>query len=99
MIHLNTITSFGRDKSTPDILKSIAFQLGQTIALQEGKELYTKNQIAACFPNLRHCLSREENVDFEDLQKHLLIFTDFLKIRSLTMKNTLEYNYEDKKDF
>ena len=32
-----------------DVLKSIAFQLGQSISLDEKKELYTKNQIADYF--------------------------------------------------
>jgi len=98
-INLSDIISFGKDKNSPDIIKSIAFQLGQTIALQEGKELYTKNQIAASFPDLRKYLFREENVDLNDLQKWLFTFTEILKTRSALMKNTFEYKYEDENDF
>jgi len=98
-INLSDITSFGKDKNSQDILKSIAFQLGQTIALQEGKELYTKNQIAASFPDLRKYLFREGNVDLNDLQKWLYTFTEILKTRSALMKNTFEYKYEDENDF
>ncbi|MCD0471520.1 hypothetical protein [Flavobacterium sp. JAS] len=98
-IDLNTITSFGKGNAKEDILKSIAFQLGQTIALSEGKELYTKNQIAASFPDLRKYLSREENVDLNDLQKWLSIFVELLKIRMLSMNNTSGHKYEDENDF
>lgn len=98
-IKVSRITSFGKDKSSCDILKSVAFQLGQTIALCEGKELYTKNEIAACFPDLRKYLFREKDATAQDLQKRLLLFVELLKYRSLTMKNTSEYKYEDENDF
>ncbi|TCN58731.1 hypothetical protein D0809_10300 [Flavobacterium circumlabens] len=98
-IKLSAIASFGKEKNSPDSIKSIAFQLGQTIALQEGKEFYTKNQIAASFPDLRKYLSREENVDLNDLQKWLSTFIENLKTRLSLMKNTSEYKYEDENDF
>ncbi|RUT69284.1 hypothetical protein D0817_17450 [Flavobacterium cupreum] len=98
-IKLSAIASFGKEKKSPDSIKSIAFQLGQTIALQEGKEIYTKNQIAASFPDLRKYLSREENVDFNDLQKWLSTFIEIIKTRLSLMKNTSEYKYEDENDF
>lgn len=98
-INLSAIASFGKEKNSPDSIKSIAFQLGQTIALQEGKEFYTKNQIAASFPDLRKYLSREENVDLNDLQKWLSTFIEILKTRLSLMKNTSEYKYEDENDF
>jgi len=44
--------------SDRDILKSIAFQLGQTLALMDGKELYTKKEIARTFPELEPFLYR-----------------------------------------
>ncbi|MFB9076622.1 hypothetical protein ACFFLS_25435 [Flavobacterium procerum] len=91
--------SFGKGKNNHDIIKSIAFQLGQCMALQDNKELYTKNQIADCFPELRKYLFREENVNLNDLQKGLLHFVELLKIRSLNMRNTSEYKYEDENDF
>jgi hypothetical protein len=98
-INLSAIASFEKEKNSPDSIKSIAFQLGQTIALQEGKEFYTKNQIAASFPDLRKYLSREENVDLNDLQKWLSTFIEILKTRLPLMKNTSEYKYEDENDF
>lgn len=94
-LDLTKIVFFGKGKNNTDILKSIAFQLGQCISLLEGKELYTKNQIAENFPELRKYLFRQENVNLNDLQKELLHFVELLKIRSLNMKNTSEYKYED----
>ena len=42
-----------------DRKKSIAFQLGQAIALSGGKELYTKSDLSKTFPVLRPFLYRE----------------------------------------
>ncbi len=41
-----------------DAYKSIAFQLGQSLALLDGEELYTKQEIAQTFPALRPALYR-----------------------------------------
>jgi hypothetical protein len=51
---------FGK-QATPevDIYKSIAFQLGQSIALAEGVELYTKEDIVLHFPVFATVLRRE----------------------------------------
>lgn len=98
-ISLNQITAFGKDKSNENSIKSIAFQLGQTILLYEGKEVYTKNQILTCIPELKKYLLREPNVDLEDLQKCLSEFVELLKIRVVTMKNFSEYKYEDANNF
>ncbi|MBS7254652.1 hypothetical protein [Flavobacterium branchiicola] len=94
-IDLKQLSSFGKNTNLLDIIKSIAFQLGQAISLHEGKELYTKNEIANAFPDLKKYLSREENTDFENLQKWLFSFITILKDRSSKMKNKSEYKYED----
>jgi hypothetical protein len=98
-INLNRITSFGKEKNNENIIKSIAFQLGQTILLHEGKEVYTKNQIANHIPDLRKQLFRDENTDSEILQKWLLIYVELLKKRIVGMKQLSEYKYEDENDF
>lgn len=94
-IDLEQLSSFGKNTNLLDIQKSIAFQLGKAISLHEGKELYTKNEIANAFPDLKKYLSREENTDFENLQKWLFSFITILKNRSSKMKNKSEYKYED----
>lgn len=43
-----------------DLLKSFAFQIGQAIALHEGVELYTKEEVARYFPELEAYLQRKE---------------------------------------
>ncbi|MBB6053113.1 hypothetical protein [Armatimonas rosea] len=50
---------FGKNGTPEDIAKSIAFQLGQAVALSEGVELYTKEALAAHFPALAPALRRE----------------------------------------
>ena len=47
--------------SRVDILKSFAFQIGQALALHNGIELYTKREIADCFPPLAPYLKRQES--------------------------------------
>lgn len=98
-IELKHIDSFEKDKNNLDSIKSIAFQLGQSISLHDGKELYTKNEIANAFPDLKKYLFREENTDFGNLQQWLLNFVMILKTRSFEMKNKEEYKYEDENKF
>ena len=47
--------------SIPSVYKTIAFQIGQTLGLIEGKEYYTKNDIAKEFPLLKDSLYRIES--------------------------------------
>lgn len=62
-----------------DMLKVIAFQIGQGLGLLEGKELYTKSTIAKEYPLLKPFLYREDNLDFLSLNKMLQIYTYELK--------------------
>jgi len=94
VIDLNTFSATEKTDSKA-VLKAIAFQLGQSIALSEGQELYTKSEIGSYLPDLRKYLYREENVDLEPLQKVLLLFIALLKNRITTMKNLSEYKYEE----
>jgi hypothetical protein len=50
---------FGKNGLPDDIYKSIAFQLGQVLALAEGVELYTKEDLIAHFPAFGSSLRRE----------------------------------------
>jgi len=43
-----------------DYLKTMSFQLGQTLALMNGDELYTKKEIYKTFPELKSMLLRED---------------------------------------
>lgn len=57
-----------------DIKKMLAFQIGQSLALFEGKEVYTKSDIGAIYPALKPYLNRELNTNFTDLQSYLVRF-------------------------
>ncbi len=59
-IDLSNITELG-EKSVDwiDYLKSMSFQIGQSLALLNGKELYSKEDIASYFPNLEDMLYRK----------------------------------------
>jgi hypothetical protein len=60
---------FGAEKLSVDAYKSIAFQLGQCLALIEGEELYSKSAISTYFPVLEPYLKRMKTTDFAALHK------------------------------
>lgn len=64
----------GKNMAFEDYLKTLAFQLGQTLALLEGVELYTKESIEAHFPALGPFLkrTRDDLSILEDFKKKLL---------------------------
>lgn len=92
-IDLATITDFGKSQNAIDIFKSIAFQIGQSVALHNGTEYYTKSQIAESFPELRNYLAREVNSDLSKLQFGLLKYIEILEIRATKMNCLEEYEY------
>ncbi|WP_420575066.1 hypothetical protein [Kordia sp.] len=77
-IELKNYTDFGKHGSVIEIYKSMAFQLGMTIALMNDIELYTKEEIIATFPELEHYILRKEQ-NSEVLQKHLKLFITMVK--------------------
>ncbi|WP_157560128.1 hypothetical protein U8527_19900 [Kordia algicida OT-1] len=72
-IQLKNYTDFGKHGSVIEIYKSMAFQLGMTLALLKGIEVYTKEGIIEIFPELENYLMRKEE-NSEALQKHLQLF-------------------------
>lgn len=71
-----------------DLLKSMAFQLGQGMGLHCGVELYTKADIASHFPELHPCLYRQA----EDLGGLQTVCDAYLQILSQTETKTLPDN-------
>lgn len=59
-IRLVEYSDFGKHGTPIEIYKSIAFQLGQTLALFDNNEVYTKESIAEVYPTLTSYLYREE---------------------------------------
>jgi hypothetical protein len=58
-VDLATPLDFGKNGPPEDAYKSIAFQLGQAVALADGEELYTKEEIRRVFPFLEPSLYRK----------------------------------------
>lgn len=52
-----------------EVLKTIAFQLGQTMALIYGIELYTKSEVAHCYPFLKQYLYRQKNSHLKEIEE------------------------------
>jgi hypothetical protein len=93
-IDLTTIDWSNSKMALEDIKKMLAFQIGQTLALFCGQEVYTKNDIALIFPKLKPYLNREKNTGFNDLQSYLMQFNAALKTIITTIKSDYEYKYK-----
>jgi hypothetical protein len=76
-----------------DVKKMLAFQIGQTLALFNRQEVYTKSDIALIFPELKPYLNREKDTDFTVLQGYLGQFNSALKEILPTIKSQFEYKY------
>jgi hypothetical protein len=76
-IDLGDIKELGKTKVTfEDYLKTMAFQLGQTIGLSEGVELYTKESISETYPLLGSFLNRDTTSDLNILNMFKEEFCD-----------------------
>ncbi len=76
LAHYETESALGNTNTIPDFQKTFAFQIGQTLALLEGKEYYTKNEVGAHFPDLQPFLNRNKGLSNEILQQYLDIFIE-----------------------
>lgn len=77
-----------------DFQKTVAFQIGQCLALIQGTELYTKEEIGAFYNDLQPYLYRIANVNNEALTYYLLLLIDKVEGRMSDMKNLYEYRYK-----
>ncbi|MGH1383791.1 hypothetical protein [Kordia sp.] len=77
-IQLEKYTDFGKNGSVIEVYKTLAFQLGMTLALLNNKEVYTKEAIIALFPELENYILRKEQ-NSEALQKHLKLFITLVR--------------------
>lgn len=66
-IDLSKITDFGnKNGSNEDIYKKLVFQMGQTLALSSGFDIYSKSSISGMFPSISKLMNRE-SLNFNDL--------------------------------
>jgi len=72
------VEDFGKTFNKRDILKVYAFQLGQSLGLHDGIELYTKSSISKQYPELRKYLYRED-AEMNDILFYLDKFISKIK--------------------
>lgn len=66
---LNTVP-IGKKESLEDIYKMLAFQMGQTFGVMEGKELYTKESISSNYPFLADFIFRKNTRNLNVLKDY-----------------------------
>lgn len=86
-IDIDKIVDYEKTTRT-EFFKFLAFQLGQTIGLFEGKELYTKKTVSEEYPKLKKYLYREENTDSKDL-------IDFFNYFIVILESEIKYKQVD----
>jgi len=89
----NEVIDFGKTFNKKDILKVYAFQLGQSLGLHDGVELYTKSSISEQYSGLRKYLYREET-DFTDMLFYLNKFISKIKTYRV-IENEMIVNFCD----
>ena len=85
-IDLSKVQDLGkRNIEWKDYLKSLSFQLAQSLSLVEGVELYTKEDLSDYFPELEPMLMRTGE-DLEILEKYK---KEFIRVSKLRLKNMI----------
>jgi len=73
-------------KAWASYVKLLAFQMGQSLALESGFELYTKHEIGSHFPEMIPHLSRDPSAQLSVLEKFRLKFVNVLENRDFKIK-------------
>ena len=81
-----------KKQNLEDVYKSIAFQFGQSLALMEGVEIYTKKELITFYPELEPFINRIEEANLSILSSYYLIFAQ--KLIELKTKFVHEYESE-----
>jgi len=91
-IDLSKINDLGQNSGLGwvDYLKSMTFQIGQSLALIDGIEIYTKEEIADKYPDLSEMLYRTGQ-NLSVLEKYKNEFIRKCKIHMKSMKTFDEY--------
>ncbi|VXB85240.1 conserved hypothetical protein [Flavobacterium sp. 9AF] len=89
-IDFNEIEDFGKGSNPLDLKKSLAFQLGQTLALYDNKEAYTKDEVATFYPELAIYLRRDSNTTMRSIQKYIHLFIHAVESEIPKMEHTTE---------
>lgn len=92
-IRLNNFDELGKNGGVVEFYKTVAFQLGQTLALMAGDELYTKAAVANYYPSLAPYLWRDKTITVDRLQAFLQQFVLEAQKMLPQFKNLYEYRY------
>ncbi len=82
------------EQNDVDLKKILAFQIGQAMALDNGIELYSKDEIGNHYITLKPYLNRELRTSMEDLNIHLSMFLDKLIVKKASMDIKIEYKFQ-----
>lgn len=106
-LDLTTIdfNNLGKRMNGPDMLKVIAFQLGQSLGLLEGYEFYTKSSVANHYKDLKPFLYRQD-ADKTILNDFIAVLVDYLekipvleleekKVKFLNIGKTVDLKHEN----
>jgi hypothetical protein len=76
-LNLSEIVFSSKEKNLKeDIYKVITFQMAQTLALLEGKEIYTKKEAISLYPDLATYLLRNQNSSLHLLENFFVQFSN-----------------------
>ena len=89
-INLSDIKDISKNIEWNSYLKTMSFQLSQTISLMNGIELYTKEELSLEYPELAGMIERN-NENLNILDKYKNIFINLCKKRIPFMKTYDEY--------
>lgn len=88
--------SLNKNMSGKDVLKVIAFQTGQTLALIDGVEVYTKGEISDFLPILGPALYRESEPRITSVELMLLTLIEKIKKMGIVDNGNGTVEYLDK---
>jgi len=83
--------------SQEDLYKIIAFQIGQSLALLEGKELYTKQELTEEYPKLSPYINRNMATQLYELNEYFTFFGKKLVELQSTFLYQNEYEFYKKR--
>ena len=92
--HLSLDTDFKKTTHI-EVFKFFAFQMGQTLALMDGVELFTKSSVAEHYPELSPYLYRED-VSTDAIENFFTEFKIVFRERLLTIENVENLFIQDK---
>ncbi len=87
--NFNYDTIINKNVTYEDFIKVYAFQIGQTLALIDNIELYTKEDIIDYYPELKPYILRDISSDLKNLEKAKIKLLN--KFKKFELKTNIEY--------